>query len=657
MSKLFSLLVFCCGISACLSAQVPAPGGVKGIRLWLVSETNERNEVIWKDRISKQIIALPGSAVPEINTPSINFNPSYLFGTTAGVAFTPPDLQLNRATIFSLYQNRDTITEKSIWSFDRNGHTAELLTTHRLADLERIEYINFSDPNSLAPRINTFLQNQETPASGPLSIRFGHTPPDYQLPISAYSGLFPEFIAYDRVLDPEERQRVESYLAIKYGIMLDPSLGANYLNSQGTTVFSPEESGSFIHRITGIGRDDQSGLYQKQSTSSYDPGLLTISLGTQATDNSSNAHTLPDENFLVWADNDKPLDRADKPPLNPVSLERQWLVEATGQWDKLDTEIQLNTRQLREPATIGETYWLLVDRSGQGDFSGKNALDIYPLSQLLPEGQAVFQSIHWDTDGSGRDVFSLATGPELIARARLESPLCQPERPGSLRISALGGRAPYTYELRSNSQLLSHWTRTDQSEIAVNDLSAGEYELIITDADRREFRETFFFQSADAPQIDLASHYHLNTDGTLYLDAANSASPNADYRWKIPDGNVRNGSALQITQAGTYELEVSDQGCLAKKQIIIEAPPMGNFRKVELFPNPTSTGNFELRVHMEQPAALKIRIFDVAGRPILQQQLIGDSYHHTSGRLQVKGTYLIQLQSGTDQFSLPLIVQ
>ena len=60
---------------------------------------------------------------------------------------------------------------------------------------------------------------------------------------------------------------------------------------------------------------------------------------------------------------------------------------------------------------------------------------------------------------------------------------------------------------------------------------------------------------------------------------------------------------------------------------------------------------------MEQPAALKIRIFDVAGRPILQQQLIGDSYHHTSGRLQVKGTYLIQLQSGTDQFSLPLIVQ
>jgi hypothetical protein len=656
MSKLVPILILSFTYSTAIYSQQPAPGGIAGAYVWCVSQTTGNQEVIWKDLVNGQIFA--GSEPErEATQPLINFNVAYSFAATPGASIDLFGKQLNRSTIFSLYQSRDTITEKSIWSMRRSGQTTEVLTTNRLADLQRFEYINFSTPRQLSPKINTFLQNQEPDTAEPLSLQLAQPPKDHQLPITAFRGLFPEFIVYDRVLNPKERQQVESYLAIKYGIMLAPELKANYLNSIGAVLFAPAESGDYTHRITGIGRDDGSGLYQKQSTSSYAPGLVTLSIGSQTTDNTTNTNTLPDQHFLLWADNDQPLAWAEKPPLNPLHLQRKWLIKATGQWEEQPTEFRLDTKPLVSPAGPEQTYYLLVDRSGQGDFSGKSPLDSYTLSSLLPNGEAAFQSVRWDTDGSGEDAFTLAVGPNLLVKAALEPPNCQDNANGSIRFAALGGRAPFRYELRRNNQLIESWTHSDRAEVTVNDLPAGDYELLISDADGRQYRENFFFQSSDAPQIGLAAHYHLSTDGTLLLDAYNSDFPAAEYLWQGPNGQVHRNARLQITQAGTYQLEINDQGCVARKTIQVDAAPKGSFRKVELFPNPTSDGHFQLQVHLEQAAPLQIRIFDTAGRPILQQRLRGDSYHHTSGRLHVKGTYLIQLHSGSDQFTLPLIVQ
>lgn len=654
MTKLIPTILFLCLV---ITAQAQSPGGVRGARLWYVSEVQDDGRISWKDELNGVAVAESVATRPG-GSKHINFNPALTFSTeNPGFTIQLPTLPLLQSTIFTLYQNQDTITEKSIWNINRAGKTGEILTTRRLADLDRIEYMNFDGADRTVPKINTFFQHQKDGSTGVVKLNFGQLPQDYQLPITSFSGQLPEFIVYDRVLHPQERQQVESYLAIKYGTMLDTDLQASYLDSDGEVIFAPTEVGTFVHRITGIGRDDQSGLYQKQSTSSYAPGLLTISLDAQVADNSTNKAAIPDRHYLLWADNDRSLDRAEKQPLNPQVLQRQWLVKATGQWADHPTELRFDTQQLRSPAGPNETYWLLIDRDGVGDFSGTSTIDVYPMHQLLPDGQAVFQSIKWDTDSSGEDAFSIAIGPEMLVRARLEQPKCQPAQNGTIHFTAIGGRSPYQYELRQNGQRLQSWEGNLRDEMAATDLPPGEYELFITDADQRQYRETFFFQSSDAPVIPLAAQYHLNTNGTIVLNASNDDSPLATYRWQHPDGSISGGAQLLIDQAGNYRLEVEQQGCKAQKQITIKSAPIGNFRQVSLFPNPTSDGDFQLRVHLERSTPLHIRIFDTAGRPILQQQMSGNDYHYTSGRLHVKGTYMIQLQAGNDQFTLPLIVQ
>jgi hypothetical protein len=135
-----------------------------------------------------------------------------------------------------------------------------------------------------------------------------------------WQGDINEIIAFkNRVTDPE-MQRINSYLAIKYGITLgqgnntsgDYKVGENraqydYMASNGSVVWPALTLNAYRWNIAGIGRDDNSGLLQKQSTSvNYClNNQVTIGLGSiSATGNSGNANVYSnDRSFLVWGDN------------------------------------------------------------------------------------------------------------------------------------------------------------------------------------------------------------------------------------------------------------------------------------------------------------------------------------------------------------------
>jgi hypothetical protein len=111
-------------------------------------------------------------------------------------------------------------------------------------------------------------------------------------------------------LSATEVQRIHSYLAVKYGMTLNPgssSSADNYIASDGTTVVwdraMNNETGSggynYNNYIFGIGRDDFSGLYQKQARSSSSK-YLTVFMGDALTTlNSDNTATLNDRQYLM----------------------------------------------------------------------------------------------------------------------------------------------------------------------------------------------------------------------------------------------------------------------------------------------------------------------------------------------------------------------
>ncbi len=93
----------------------------------------------------------------------------------------------------------------------------------------------------------------------------------FNIPASAnrqFTGYIPEFIAYNRLLNPLERSRVDSYLAIKYGL----SLPVSYIGSNEQLLWDYAENTDFNNRVTAIYRDNASGLYQRESSTSYEEG-------------------------------------------------------------------------------------------------------------------------------------------------------------------------------------------------------------------------------------------------------------------------------------------------------------------------------------------------------------------------------------------------
>ncbi|MFN3967857.1 LamG-like jellyroll fold domain-containing protein [Flavobacterium sp.] len=119
-------------------------------------------------------------------------------------------------------------------------------------------------------------------------------------------GRIAEIITYSsRKNDASERNKIETYLAVKYGITLGVNgTSKDYVASNGTTIWSTSANTGFNYNIAGIGRDDASKLNQKQSKSSNANTVLTIGLTTIAATNTANTNTFDtDLKYLVWGDN------------------------------------------------------------------------------------------------------------------------------------------------------------------------------------------------------------------------------------------------------------------------------------------------------------------------------------------------------------------
>ncbi|HEX7016331.1 MAG TPA: T9SS type A sorting domain-containing protein, partial [Cyclobacteriaceae bacterium] len=168
-------------------------------------------------------------------------------------------------------------------------------------------------------------------------------------------GYFVEIVAYDDDLGDQERQKVESYLALKYGITLDPSV--DYLRSGGSIIY-PSTSGThsgYVHDIAGIGRDDNSGLYQPTSRSQNVGNMITI----------SNPSNLQNNRFLVWGHNNGDLTaptNADVGGNIELRLSRVWKVSQTG--SSLGTvSVTVDMSWVPGPETASDLR-LLVDSDG-----------------------------------------------------------------------------------------------------------------------------------------------------------------------------------------------------------------------------------------------------------------------------------------------------
>ncbi|WP_394971838.1 BspA family leucine-rich repeat surface protein [uncultured Croceitalea sp.] len=129
-----------------------------------------------------------------------------------------------------------------------------------------------------------------------------------------FQGRLAEAIVYDAEAgSPTDRQKIESYLAIKYGISLNQNTvtsndgTGDYLASDGTVVFDAHDGTSantYNSDIFGIGRDDASDLDQRVAKSVNTGAILTLANDNDfiAANNDGGRTSLgTDKQFLVIA--------------------------------------------------------------------------------------------------------------------------------------------------------------------------------------------------------------------------------------------------------------------------------------------------------------------------------------------------------------------
>ncbi len=138
-----------------------------------------------------------------------------------------------------------------------------------------------------------------------------------------YDGSIAEVILYNEgTLTANEITRVQSYLAVKYGITLgNTATTFTYQNSVGTAIWTGDPV--FQNNVAGIGRDDISALNQQKSKSE-NPGALVIMDKAAAFSS--------DLDFLLWGNDNAPaiFTTADADPAFDQRLQREWKADLTG---------------------------------------------------------------------------------------------------------------------------------------------------------------------------------------------------------------------------------------------------------------------------------------------------------------------------------------
>jgi hypothetical protein len=620
-----------------------APGGVKGATQWLVADT-----LGGKSILSSQIPSKPSLSPPNPRSFGwINHRPSLIMNGTNNLSINLGKEEMNRATFFTVYHTGNTSRDQLIWTVDKNKKTDLVLTTDRVADLEDYRYMNFTDLTPTMPKINIYGQSKSKDS---LEIteqtwNIGKIPTSPQLPVSNFSGLIPEIIAFNRVLDREERLRVASYLALKYGITLTEP-GGTYLNSRGETIWNGEAAPIYHHNIAGIGRDDASAWLQKIAGSSNYPNLLSLSVVAEP----------ENDHFLLWGDNDLPLSLATKLPGMPALLKREWLITPYGSNPVWETEIVLDTKQVYATIPAKPVYWMLIDSTGTGDFSSAG-IQYIKMDKLDEQGFAHFK-VSWEKNKAGKSIFTFMVAQDLLLATNVIAPNCTKPESGQLQVKILGGQSPFflTVTNKSTGRVSNRQIQDNRSTEELKGLSAGKYLLEVTDARQQVYADSFWVNPVEAPNPSaLSDAYELLAGKSIQVNASENMLPGITYHWQGPDNFESSSPAIELSQAGVYTLTTTQNGCSYTREIQVNGLESSVFHSEMVYPNP-STGMFNVKIMLNKPAAVNLAVYSEEGRLILSKKASGADHYMFREQLTTNGLYYIVLQSGNSVTTHKLLI-
>ncbi|MBS7234106.1 T9SS type A sorting domain-containing protein [Flavobacterium psychroterrae] len=648
--KIFSALVFI-SLSASnlvFSQQKVLPGAVEDPSFWIKTRNNA-DAYYWESLTKKE-----GKISQKKQTgATFNFNPSIVFDTAQDSLILPLGIESKRRqTLFIVYKVKDSLKEQFLWTINDPQKTLSVATNKRLVDLKKYSYQSYQE--KIKPHkanIHFFQQNITDSIAKLSSLTIGQKSKFEKLPPEEFKGNISEILVYNRVLSGKETQKIASYLGIKYGISLSQFESKNYLNSHGETIWDIDHHKNFDSSITGVGRDDASGLLQVKSSNMIEEGLLTLEL-------KSKSGTIPNNYFAFWSDNGKNLLVKKQEQGEPIGITRQWQLDFTNPTD-LSLDWAFNPAFIKGTLPKDTYYWLLVDYSGKGTYDEKDS-EYIRLASTSSTEKLVLNDFNWDKQKSGKAKFTLKVAPEMFSRVWITEATCGVSGSGQLNYSIEGGEAPFTVTVKKDGSdvVVKQWNQAAKSTTGLQ-LSSGTYDYIVRDAKGNLYSETVFLADKQGTFPNLKSDYLLTGGNAITLDASTGLpAGNYEYQWFYEGDFIDNNPKILVDQPGNYELRlVNDKECKTATKIAIasDGKEITDSSVIILYPNPTTDGHFSVAMQYPHKTDVNISIYSLTGALIKQKHLTQiETYLYDDTINSSSGMYLVSVSSefGTKTFKV-----
>jgi hypothetical protein len=325
------------------ATQLNGPAGVAlNLRVWLKSDAGFSPEQ-WNDFSGEgnHYTQTNDTRKPYVAAAQYNFNPMVDFGTTGSDARfmavpsgKPYSANGTNSTIFTATTSRDGSGYTDIIGFNGTTTGSGLVNANTPVFTKLgsnlVMYPYATAPSLSSIKLNRVYLDDVSFTVGTAGIKYAQNGDTASVnsTVSAGNALHAngsilgaqpevrngnigEVIAYERDLTEAEKQRVRSYVAVKYGL----TLLHDYIASNGTTVFwSIDDNEGFNNNIASIARDDYGSLNQKQSWSINSQNEVLISTSGLSNSNALNTVIMDDQRFLAWGDNGR-----SKGPATPIT--------------------------------------------------------------------------------------------------------------------------------------------------------------------------------------------------------------------------------------------------------------------------------------------------------------------------------------------------
>ena len=613
-----------------------------GPRIWLRADQSELTTSSWSDRsfFKNHAVGLTPGSTPSAYG-SINYNKTLLFDGVDDYFKLPYSLEnLAEVSVLAVFQSADT-TEFGVWGTEESPTRNILLTTRTAVGPDAMND-RFGEAGKV-PILNSLLQNWETASAVPTSSFIALGSAGKTRSFKPFRGSVAEFIVFNRALTFLERIQFETYLSIKYGTGLK---GGNYVSSEKKLLWHVEQNAAYGKNIAGIGRDDFFKLYQKQSSSPYDSGLLIMSSGTLSNSNTSNTSTINNQDFILWGSNNSPLSTIPGEGSDSILLyvNRKWMATATGNTAK-DLGVELSIAQSKLPAeALG--YWLVIDRSGTGNFSIDN-LEFIEASGVA-NSRIIYKNVLWDKDGSGKDNFGFAREKKLLTAVRkLNNPSCTDYKAGRVKIEVIAGKAPFHYTLTSKDGKISREWRQNTMSIEQAELTMGEYTLTVKDANKETLTREFALTMPDAISISLGADREFSTEEPIVLDVTSqvpSTTP-VTYHWENSFGFSSDAAKITVTETGVYRVFVTKEsdGCVFTDDIAITG---AEEQRIAVYPTVVNSGDdFNISISLNESADVGVKLYNSRGLQLQEMKGQNNSEYQFITSLKDAGVFLVVIQT------------